>query len=137
MSIIGCCVCAESTTKLRRVIRGLDHRAGRDGHGHGSDVQSVAELWFFTADLVFVLLFPQLLWALFDPQANRTGSIAAFSVSLVLRLGGGIPLFGLPAFIPYAEALVARNRSGPGPVVRFGDGAVGFSRRDCWRRPWA
>ncbi len=58
---------------------------------------------FLTADLVFVLLFPQLLWALFDPQANRAGSIAAFSVSLVLRLGGGLPLVGLPAFIPYAK----------------------------------
>jgi high affinity choline transporter 7 len=43
-------------------------------------VQSVQALWFFTSDLVFVLLFPQLLCALFDPRANRTGSIAAFSV---------------------------------------------------------
>ena len=81
----------------------LDHRAGGDGHGPALEVRSVAELWFFTADLVFVLLFPQLVMALFDPQANRTGSIAAFVVSLVLRLGGGIAILGLPGFIPYAE----------------------------------
>jgi high affinity choline transporter 7 len=64
-------------------------------------VQSVQALWFFTSDLVFVLLFPQLVSALFDRQANLVGSITAFSVSLVLRLGGGEPLFGMPALIAY------------------------------------
>lgn len=66
-------------------------------------VQSVQQLWFLTSDLVFVLLFPQLVYALFDPKANRTGSIVAFVVSLVLRLGGGEAVFGLPPLIPYAE----------------------------------
>ena len=37
---------------------------------------------------VFVLLFPQLIYALFDPKANRTGSMAAFAVSFVLRVLG-------------------------------------------------
>jgi len=64
-------------------------------------VQSVQALWFFTSDLVFVLLFPQLVAALFDPRANLIGSITAFMVSLILRLGGGEPLFGVPALIPY------------------------------------
>jgi high affinity choline transporter 7 len=64
-------------------------------------VQSVQALWFFTSDLVFVLLFPQLVYALFDPKANLTGSVSAFTVSLILRLGGGEPLFGVPALIPY------------------------------------
>jgi high affinity choline transporter 7 len=66
-------------------------------------VKSVQELWFFTSDLVFVLLFPQLLWALFDRQANLTGSVTAFVVSLALRLGGGEPLFGLEPLIGYPE----------------------------------
>jgi solute carrier family 5 (high affinity choline transporter), member 7 len=64
-------------------------------------VQSVQALWFFTSDLVFVLLFPQLVAALFDSKANLIGSIVAFTVSLVLRLGGGEPLFGVPALIAY------------------------------------
>ena len=34
------------------------------------EVQSVQALWFFTSDLVFVLLFPQLVFALFDRKAN-------------------------------------------------------------------
>jgi solute carrier family 5 (high affinity choline transporter), member 7 len=52
----------------------------------------VAALWLFTGDLVFVLLFPQLFYALFDSRANRIGSIVAFAVSLALRLGGGISI---------------------------------------------
>jgi len=67
-------------------------------------VQSVQALWFFTSDLVFVLLFPQLVAALFDPQANRTGSIAAFAVSAFLRVGGGEPLLGLPPLLDYPDA---------------------------------
>ena len=67
------------------------------------EVQSVQALWFFTSDLVFVLLFPQLVCALFDSKANLAGSVAAFTVSLVLRIGGGEPLFGMPALIPYPE----------------------------------
>ncbi len=66
-------------------------------------VQSVQALWFFTSDLVFVLLFPQLVSALYDPRANLVGSVTAFIVSLILRLGGGEPLFGMPALIPYPE----------------------------------
>jgi high affinity choline transporter 7 len=66
-------------------------------------VQSVQALWFFTSDLVFVLLFPQLVCALFDRRANLAGSVVAFVVSLVLRLGGGEPLFGVPPLLPYAE----------------------------------
>ncbi len=67
------------------------------------EVQSVQALWFFTSDLVFVLLFPQLVSALFDSKANLAGSVVAFSVSLVLRIGGGEPLFSIPALIPYPE----------------------------------
>jgi high affinity choline transporter 7 len=66
-------------------------------------VQSVQELWYFTSDLVFVLLFPQLVIALFDKRANRTGSIVAFLVSLILRAGDGEDLFGIPAFIDYPD----------------------------------
>jgi len=73
------------------------------------EVQSVQALWFFTSDLVFVLLFPQLISALYDSKANLAGSIAAFSASLILRLGGGEPLFGIPALIAYPEWLPFRT----------------------------
>jgi high affinity choline transporter 7 len=73
------------------------------------EVQSVQALWFFTSDLVFVLLFPQLTSALFDSKANLVGSVAAFVVSLILRVGGGEPLFGIPALIPYPEWVPVRT----------------------------
>jgi high affinity choline transporter 7 len=71
--------------------------------------QSVQALWFFTSDLVYVLLFPQLVYALFDPRANRIGSVTAFFVSLVLRVGGGEPLLGLRPLIPYPEQFPFRT----------------------------
>ena len=66
-------------------------------------VQSVQKLWLFTADLIFVLLVPQLVAALFDPKANRVGSMTAFVVSLALRLAGGEPIFGIAPLIPYHD----------------------------------
>jgi high affinity choline transporter 7 len=96
-----------STRRMKRIIRASILLLGAAAAVMALKVQSVQALWFFTSDLVFVLLFPQLIFALFDPKANRIGSIAAFCVSLVLRLGGGEPLFGLPAFIPYPELLTS------------------------------
>lgn len=70
-------------------------------------VQSVQALWFFTSDLVFVLLFPQLVYAIFDPKSNRIGSMTAFFLSLALRMGGGEPLLGLKPLIHYPEIFAA------------------------------
>jgi high affinity choline transporter 7 len=73
------------------------------------EVRSVAALWLFTADLVFVLLFPQLVMALYDGKTNRIGSMAGFAISLGLRLGGGmsvetdVGLKGFPALIRFPE----------------------------------
>ena len=64
-------------------------------------VKSVYALWFLCSDFVYCILFPQLLTALFDPKANRYGAIAGLVVSFVLRFGGGEPVLGLPALIPY------------------------------------
>jgi len=93
-----------SVAQLRTIIRSSILLLGVLATILALKVQSVQALWFFTSDLVFVLLFPQLVAALFDPKANRSGSIAAFVVSLILRSGGGEPLLGLPAFIAYPDA---------------------------------
>ena len=98
-----------SVVQMKRVIRSSILLFGAMATVLALKVQSVQALWFFTSDLVFVLLFPQLLCALFDRKANRTGSIVAFSVSLFLRVGGGEPLLGLPAFMHYAETLPFRT----------------------------
>ena len=67
-----------SAVQMKRVIRSSILLFGALATVLALKVQSVQALWFFTSDLVFVLLFPQLLFALFDPKANRTGSIVAF-----------------------------------------------------------
>ncbi len=94
-----------SVMDMRRLIRGSILLLGVAATALALKVQSVQALWFFTSDLVFVLLFPQLVSALFDPRANRIGSVVAFTVSLVLRVGGGEPLLGIPALFAYAETL--------------------------------
>ncbi len=92
-----------SVAAMQRVIRVAIAVLGGMAAVMALKVQSVQALWFFTSDLVFVLLFPQLVYALFDRKANLVGSATAFAVSLVLRLGGGEPLFGLAPVIPYPE----------------------------------
>ena len=62
------------------------------------------------------------MFALFDRRVNRIGSIAAFAVSLVLRLGGGEPLFGMAPTIPYPELFAAVL---PGPAAAWYDPATG------------
>jgi high affinity choline transporter 7 len=94
-----------SALHVRRLVRVSVVTLGALAAVMALRVQSVQQLWFFTSDLVFVLVFPQLLYALFDPRANRTGSMVAFAVSLVLRLGEGEPLLALPALLPYVQWL--------------------------------
>jgi solute carrier family 5 (high affinity choline transporter), member 7 len=98
-----------SVAQMSRVIRSSILLLGAAATVLALKVQSVQALWFFTSDLVFVLLFPQLLSAIYDTRANRTGSIAAFAVSLVLRVGGGEPLLGIPATIPYPPTVPFRT----------------------------
>lgn len=96
-----------STVHMKRLIRLSILLLGFASVLMAMKVQSVQALWFFTSDLVFVLLFPQLVFALFDRRANRIGSIVAFVVSLALRIGGGEPLFNLQPLIPYPELFAA------------------------------
>lgn len=92
--------------QMKRLIRGAVVVLGACAIVMALKVQSVQALWFFTSDLVFVLLFPQLVYALYDSKVNLIGSVTAFVVSLVLRLGGGEPLLGIPHFIAYPEIWV-------------------------------
>ncbi|XP_078494543.1 high-affinity choline transporter 1 [Ciona intestinalis] len=63
-------------------------------------VKSVYYLFYLCSDLIYVILFPQFVSVLYlDP--NTYGSILAFLVGLVLRLGGGEPGFGFQPFIKY------------------------------------
>ena len=97
-------------------------------------VQSVQALWFFTSDLVFVLLFPQLVYAIFDSKSNRIGSMVAFFLSLGLRLGGGEPLLGLKPFIHYPEIFSLHFSREAGGLVRSCDRRDVIPVQDASRR---
>lgn len=87
--------------ELVRVVRRCVLLAGTAATLVALQVGSVYALWFLCSDLVYCLLFPQLVAALFDPRANRIGSAAGLVVSLLLRAGGGEPAIGLAAWLPY------------------------------------
>lgn len=90
-----------SADQLTRVIRRTIVIVGVSATVLAVRVQSVYALWYLSSDFVYCILFPQLLVALYDRQANRIGSIAGFAVSFIMRFGGGEPVFGLPALLPY------------------------------------
>lgn len=80
-------------------------------------INSIYGLWYLCADLVYVILFPQLLCVIYMPFCNTYGSLAGYagakegliepafmlfsSVGLILRLSGGEPLVSLPPSIHY------------------------------------
>ena len=64
-------------------------------------VKSVYDLWYLCSDFVYVILFPQLVTALFDKKANKYGAMLGFAVAFVLRFGGGEPTLGIPQMLPY------------------------------------
>ena len=64
-------------------------------------IKSIYGLWALCSDLVYVILFPQLLCAIYVPFVNTCGSLTAFLFGIILRFGGGEALIGLPPFIKY------------------------------------
>uniref|UniRef100_A0A0M3IPZ3 High-affinity choline transporter 1-like n=1 Tax=Ascaris lumbricoides TaxID=6252 RepID=A0A0M3IPZ3_ASCLU len=64
-------------------------------------INSIYGLWYLCADLVYVILFPQLVCVVYMQRSNTYGSISGYIVGLLLRLSGGEPLLSFPALIHY------------------------------------
>jgi len=64
-------------------------------------IPSIYGLFKLCSDLVFVIVFPQLVMVTYVPWSNLYGAISGYAVSLVLRLLGGEPLIHLPPTIKY------------------------------------
>uniref|UniRef100_A0A0N4ZCS3 High-affinity choline transporter 1-like n=1 Tax=Parastrongyloides trichosuri TaxID=131310 RepID=A0A0N4ZCS3_PARTI len=62
-------------------------------------IQTIYGLWYLCADLVYVILFPQLLCVVYFERSNTYGCLCGYIVGLVIRLAGGEPLVHLPAFV--------------------------------------
>lgn len=64
-------------------------------------VESIYSLFHLCSDLVFVILFPQLVGAVHIPFVNTYGSIVAYIIGLFFRISGGEDLIGLTPLIKY------------------------------------
>ncbi|XP_077533362.1 high-affinity choline transporter 1-like [Haemaphysalis longicornis] len=64
--------------------------------------ESIYGLWFLSSDLVYVILFPQLVCVVYlKDRVNTYGSLAGYIVGCFLRAGGGEEILGIPPFIKY------------------------------------
>ncbi|XP_053311062.1 high affinity choline transporter 1 [Spea bombifrons] len=63
--------------------------------------KSVYGLWYLSSDLVYIIIFPQLLCVLFIKGTNTYGSIVGYVFGLFLRISGGEPYLYLQALICY------------------------------------
>eukprot|EP00058_Branchiostoma_floridae_P017811 XP_002603300.1 hypothetical protein BRAFLDRAFT_119704 [Branchiostoma floridae] len=64
-------------------------------------IDSIYGLWFLCSDLVFVILFPQLICVVYLQFTNTYGSLCGYIVGMILRLCGGETIIGLPPAIKY------------------------------------
>jgi high affinity choline transporter 7 len=89
-----------SSQTLTRVVKRVVLVAGTAATLMALHVRSVYTLWVLCSDLVYCILFPQLLLVLYDPRANRRGSYAGMITSFAIRMAAGEPLLGLPQLLP-------------------------------------
>lgn len=74
-------------------------------------IPSIYGLWSMCSDLVYVILFPQLLMVVHFPHhCNTYGSLVAYIVALLVRLSGGEPIMGFPALIHFPGYDAAANK---------------------------
>ena len=64
-------------------------------------VHSIYALFVLCGDLVYVMVFPQLVGVIHFPRVNSYGAVLGYVVSAFLRMTGGEPLVGLPPLIRY------------------------------------
>ncbi|KYO41372.1 high affinity choline transporter 1 [Alligator mississippiensis] len=63
--------------------------------------KSVYGLWYLSSDLVYIIIFPQLLCVLFIKGTNTYGAITGYLFGLFLRITGGEPYLYLQPLIMY------------------------------------
>ncbi|XP_022245913.1 high-affinity choline transporter 1-like [Limulus polyphemus] len=65
-------------------------------------VKSIYGLWYLSSDLVYVILFPQLICVVhFKEYCNTYGSLLAYVLGFLMRALGGEPILGLEPAIHY------------------------------------
>lgn len=66
-------------------------------------VSSIYVLWYLCSDLVYVILFPQLLCVVYVPHTNTYGSLFAYIIGFIFRILIGEPSLNIPAMIHFGQ----------------------------------
>ncbi|XP_059191262.1 high affinity choline transporter 1-like [Centropristis striata] len=90
-----------SERELQGVIRASVLLVGLAGTGLAFGDDSVFALWMVSGDLLYCVVFPQLICVLHLSSANSYGAITGYVVGLLLRGLSGEPLLGIPPVILY------------------------------------
>ncbi len=89
--------------EVRLMVRLAILVAGTAAAGLALATSSIYSLWVLCSDLVYVVLFPQLVCALFVRWTNAAGAMAGAFTGLALRIAAGEPSLGIPALLPLPE----------------------------------
>ncbi|XP_051808171.1 high affinity choline transporter 1-like isoform X2 [Acanthochromis polyacanthus] len=90
-----------SQRELQWVIRLSVLLVGLAGTGLAFGDDSVFSLWILSGDLVYCIIFPQLVCVLHCRCANTYGAMSGYIVGLLLRLMSGEPVLGIPPVLLY------------------------------------
>jgi len=91
-----------SETEIMWVMRVAIFAVGGMATFMALTIPTIYGLWALCSDLVYVILFPQLLMVVHFPKhCNTYGSLAAYCLGLVIRVSGGEALVGLPPLIHF------------------------------------
>ncbi|XP_048763869.1 high-affinity choline transporter 1-like [Ostrea edulis] len=64
-------------------------------------VKSIYTLWYLCSDLVYVVLFPQLLCVIYLRASNTYGSLVGYIIGMFFRIAGGEPSLGIGVLIKF------------------------------------
>ncbi|CAC5387672.1 SLC5A7 [Mytilus coruscus] len=76
-------------------------------------VPIVYGLFILAADIVFVIVLPQLICAVYFKWTNSYGAIVGYLLGVTLRVGAGEPTINLPSFIFYPDYDVNSGQNFP------------------------
>ena len=64
-------------------------------------VDTIYGIYILSADILYIIVFPQLLCAVFIKFVNPYGSLVGYVVGAILRVGGGESTLNIDTFIEY------------------------------------
>lgn len=90
-----------SEGELQWVLRGSLLLVGLAGMGLAFGDKSVFSFWILSGDLLYCIIFPQLICVLHVSFANGYGAIGGYAAALLLRIGSGELALGIPPLLLY------------------------------------